>query len=155
MGTARFRYALEPVALQRQWALDALLRELGDCNVALAQRRAECDAVLAQLAQAGREWTAMGQPGQELLVERYALLSRYMAERQRAAQALEQACAGLARQRDELIDQVGAAQRAVDAVDEHRGEMRREFVKARLGGEFKDADDQWSVLQTGKVTDDD
>ena len=155
MGAARFRYALEPVALQRQWALDALLRDLGDCNYALAWRRAECDAVLAQLAQAGREWTAMGQPGQLLLVDRYALLSRYMIERQREAQALEQACSELTRQRDGLIDLVGAAQRAVDAVEEHRGAMRKQFVKARLGGEFKDADDQWSVLQTVRATDDD
>jgi hypothetical protein len=155
MGAARFRYALEPVALQRRWALDALLRDLGDCNVALARRRAECDAVLAQLAQAGREWTAMGQPGQVLLVDRYAMLSRYMNERQREVHALELACAELARLRDGLVDQVGAARRAVDAVEEHRGEMRREFVKARLGGEFKDADDQWSVLQTVRVTDDD
>jgi hypothetical protein len=38
MGGARFRYALEPVALQRQWALDALLRELDTLNAALAQR---------------------------------------------------------------------------------------------------------------------
>lgn len=155
MGSARFRYALEPIALQRQWALDALLRDLSERNGVLARRRAECDAVLGQAALAGREWRALGDGGEPVPVERFALLSRYLADCERRAHAMEGAIAQLGRERDVVIDQIAAAQRAVDAVEEHRGEMRQAFIKTRLSGEFKDADDQWNVLQTTRATDGD
>lgn len=155
MGAARFRYALEPIALRRRWALDALLRDLSERNDVLARRQAECDAVLAQVALAGREWRALGAGGEPVGVERFALLARYLAERRRQAQTMEDAIALLQRERDQVIDDVVAAQRAVDAVEEHRGEMRAEFIKARLSGEFKDADDQWNVLQIVRATDGD
>lgn len=152
MGAAQFRYVLEPIALQRRWALDALMRDLGECNHALAQRRAEHDAVLARIALAGDEWKALGNGGEAVRVERFALLSRYLGECQRQAQGIEQALVLLRRQRDVVIEQVGVAQRAVDAVDEHRGEMYKAFTNRRLSGEFKDADDQWNVLQTMRAT---
>lgn len=155
MGAARFRYALEPIALQRQWALDALLRELSDCNAVLAQRQSECDAVLAQVALAGHEWRALGGAGVPVGVERFALLSRYLADRRRQARTMEEAIAMLKRERDQMIDKIANARRAVDAVEEHRDDMRREFIKGRLSGEFKDADDQWNVLQIVRATDGD
>lgn len=151
---ARFRYALEPIALRRRWALDALLRDLSDCNVELARRRTECDAVLAQADLAAQEWRAIG-AGAAVGVERFALLARYLAERRRVAQTMEGAIAQLRRQRDEVIDHIAAARRALDAVEEHRGEMRAEFIKTRLSGEFKDADDRWNVLHIVRATDDD
>lgn len=155
MGAARFRYALEPIALQRQWALDALLRDLSECNFVMAQRRGACDAVIAEVALAGQEWQALGSDGQPVRVERFTLLSRFLADRQRQVRAMEQAIDVLQRQRDEVIEQIAMAQRGVDAVNEHRGQMRREFVRARLSGEYKLADDQWNVLQTVRDSDGD
>jgi hypothetical protein len=155
MGGARFRYALEPVALQRRWALDALLRDLGACNAELARRRGECDAVLGELALAGREWKALGGDGRTVQVDRFALLARYMADRRRQAQEMEQFIAALQQQREMLIAQVAQGQRAVDAVDEHRGQMRKQFIRDRLSGDFKLADDQWSVMQTARISDGD
>jgi hypothetical protein len=155
MGGARFRYALEPVALQRQWALDALLRELDTLNAALAQRRAEHAAVLGQQQAAGQEWRALGSGGQTVQVDRFALLSRYLADRRRQAAETAQAVAALEHKHDGMIEQIALAQRAVDAVEEHRGQMRKEFVRARLSGEFKSADDQWSVMQIVRTNDGD
>lgn len=155
MGAARFRYALEPVALQRQWALDALLRELSDCNAELARRRDECDAVLEQVALAGREWKTVGGGGQAVRVDRFALLSRYMADCRGRAEQMEQGIAAVQRQREALIDQIAQAQRAVDAVETHRGRMRKQFIRDRLSGDFKLADDQWSVMQTMRISDGD
>ena len=155
MGAARFRYALEPVALQRQWTLDALLRDLSDCNAELARRRAACDVVLEQLAQAGREWKALGAHGQAVQVDRFALLSRYMADRRRQVLEMEQLIAASQQQRQTLIAQVAQGQRAVDAVEEHRGQMRKQFIRDRLSGDFKIADDQWSVMQTARISDGD
>ncbi len=155
MGAVRFRYALEPVALQRQWALDALLRALGDCNASLRQQRDAHDQVLVQLAQGRQQWLEMGAPGRPLQIDRQQRLSTYLQQRRQAAASLEQACAELEQQREELITQVGAAQRAVDAVEEHKETMRQAFFKAMRAGEFKDADDQWNVLQTVRMTDGD
>jgi len=153
MGGARFRYALEPIALQREWALDALLRELSDCNVELARRRADCDAEHARIAQAGQEWKALGRDGQLVQVERFALLARYLADRRQVLLELDRLQQEVQQRRDELIAGVAGARRALDAVEEHRDQMRKEFVRARLSGEFKDADDQWNVLQTVRTAD--
>lgn len=153
MGGARFRYALEPIALQRQWALDALLRELSDCNAELGQRLEARAAEQERIDQAGREWKQLGRDGQGVQVERYALLSRYLADRRGVAAQLQQALQAVQRRRDELIASVAEAQRALEAVDEHREDMRKLFVRTRVSGEFKDADDQWNVLQTVRAAD--
>lgn len=153
MGAARFRYALEPIALQRQWALDALLRELSDCNAELTQRLEECAAEQARIAQAGQQWKQLGRDGQGVQVERFALLSRYLADRRGVLAQLEQALQATQQRRDALISSVAEAQRALEAVDEHREQMRKTFVRARVSGEFKDADDQWNVLQTVRAAD--
>lgn len=153
MGGARFRYALEPIALQRQWALDALLRALSDCNAELAQRRAACEAESARIAQAQQEWKQLGSDGQAVQVERFSLLSRYLADRRRTLHEMEQAMQEVQQRREALIADVAGARRGLDAVEEHRDEMRKEFVRARLSGEFKDADDQWNVLQTVRAAD--
>ncbi|MYM32212.1 hypothetical protein GTP58_28145 [Duganella sp. CY15W] len=155
MAPARFRYALEPAALQRQWTLDALLLELSECNVALRQRHDEHGQVLAQLAEGRADWLAMSAPGQLLQVDRQRRLAGYLEQRQRTAAALAQACDALAQQREQIIAQIGAAQRAVDAVLAHKDQARAVFFKARLSSEFKQADDQWNVLQTVRSTDGD
>lgn len=147
MGAARFRYALQPLALQRQWALDDLQRELGACNAALAPCQAACDEVARQLAQAGHDWRLLADGQQPMSVDRLALVARYLAERRAHWQQLERERAQLEQERDAAIARVVAARRALDAVHEHRDQMRARFMAARLSGQFKDADDQWSVLQ--------
>ncbi len=148
MGASRFRYALEPVALQRRWALDELQRELGERNASLARDCVARDEVLAQVAGAGEEWKGLGAGGQAVAVERFVLIARYLAERRARAEQMDGAIAALQAGRDELVGRLVAARRALDAVEEHREQMCKEFIKARLSGEFKDADDQWNVLRT-------
>ncbi|NRR31460.1 hypothetical protein HSX11_14880 [Oxalobacteraceae bacterium] len=148
-GQARFRYALEPILLTRQWALDALLLELGEANAQLAECRANCAAAREQLDQAAVQWRALGAGAQALSVDQFMRLARYMDERGAHLRALEQAQALKEQERDALIDQVAAAQRGIDAVERHRKRMQAQFVKARTSGDFKIADDQWGMLQAG------
>lgn len=145
---ARFSYPLEPVVLQRRWALDALLRELSECNDVLAQRNVEREALLSQMAQTSREWKTLGSDGGSVHVERFMLLSRYMAERQRQLDHMTQVIAQLALERDQVVDKVAAGRRALDAIEDHRDEMRQLFIKSRLSDEFKNADEQWNGSQT-------
>lgn len=149
MSGARFRYALQPVALQRQWAVDDLQREMAACNAALAQARAACEDLQEQVAQASLQWRALGHGMQTVSVEQFALLSRFLAERgarllaaQREVEQQQQACA-------QVMEQLVAAQRRLDAVQEHKARMRTQFAKVRLNGELKVADEQWNVLQAG------
>jgi hypothetical protein len=147
MGASRFRYALEPIALQRRWTFDELQRQLGERNAELARECAARDAVLAQVAGAGEEWKALGAGGQVVTAERFALIARYLAERRAQAEQMALAIATLQEALDALVGRMVAARRALDAVEEHREQMREEFIKARLSGEFKVADDQWNVLR--------
>lgn len=153
MGGRRFRYPLEPIALQRQWALDALLRILGDCNAELAQQRMACAAESARIAQAQHEWIQLGRASQVVQVERFALLSRYLADRWCTLHDMEQVMQEVQQRQEALIAEVAGARRALDAVKKHRGELQKEFVRACQSGEFKEADDQWNVLQTMKAAD--
>lgn len=149
MGAARFRYALEPVMLQRQWALDDLQRELGRYNAQLAQQHRAGAALQQELGRAADEWSALS-AGQAVSVDRFALVARYLVDRRRQLQAVEQDIARVQRQRDDVIDRVTTARRALDAVEQHKDKMHGRFMQARLGSEFKAADDQWSVLQAGE-----
>ncbi|MRW94175.1 hypothetical protein GJ699_29800 [Duganella sp. FT80W] len=155
MGARQFQYPLQPIAAQRQWALDALLLELNECNQALAQRHSECQAAREQVAQLTAAWREQALRGTALRADQHALWSGYLLDcRQRQAN-LEQALASLQEARDGLVEQVSVAQRALDAMDKHRVGLQREFVKAGLSAEFKSADDQWGVLQTIRSRDGD
>ncbi len=154
-GPRGFRYALEPVLLTRQWALDALLRELADCNALLAQRRAAHAAVQAQLAQASADWQRLGADGAPVSVDRYALLSRYLAERAGQGRALALAVAEQEQARDGLIAQVAAARRGVDAVQRDRERRCAQFVRAGQSAACKVADDQWNGMQARREQHDD
>jgi hypothetical protein len=154
-GKARFSYPLEPVAQTRKWALDALLLTLGDCNAVLAVSAAECDALRAKLAQAGSDWAALGGEAQGAPAQSFALAARYAHLCAQRLHAAELEMERLQRECDAVAAQVVAAQRAVDATEEHRGELRLAFLKNRQCTEFKIADDQWNVKQAGiKINDD-
>ena len=151
----RFIYALEPVALQRQWAFDALQRELGDCNRALAQHVAEHDAVLKEVAAGACAWSALGEDGLPVPVERFMLLTRFLGERRDHAAAVAVRRAACAAQRDALVVRLAAAQCALDAIQQHRNDMQQHFKDALTSIDFRDADDQWVGRQSMKANDGD
>ncbi|SFV16647.1 hypothetical protein [Pseudoduganella namucuonensis] len=149
MSGGRFRYALQPVLLTRQWELDGLLVELGEANQALAQQRRELEGLRAASAAAELEWLRTGQGQQVLSVDRFTLMARYIADCRAKQGAMEVVVAQAERARDELIERITAARRALDAVEEHRDDMRGRFVRQRQSGDFKSADDQWGVMRAG------
>ncbi|ATQ74324.1 hypothetical protein CR152_07235 [Massilia violaceinigra] len=152
MSGARFRYALEPILLTRRWDHDALLGELAERNVAIRQQQEAIGALQAQSEQLALEWAGVCASGQALPVERFARTTRYLSQLAGQVRAEQAALAQLQAGRDELVDRVMASQRAIEAVEEHRDEMKAKFVQLRLSGDFKIADDQWNTLHAGTTT---
>ena len=148
MSGKRFRYALEPVRLTRQWALDELLMTLAGHNAAVAQADAALQALRSELEAARQHWLASQSDGRTLALEQFALLSRYLHDGAARAVATERQLAQLQEERDATLAQVASARRALDAVEEHRDGERDAFRRARSSGDFKLADDHWSVLQS-------
>jgi len=151
MSKMRFRYPLEPVLLTRQWALDALLQTLAEHNAGIAEHARRQAATQAAYAAASAGWQALTAAREAQSVQGFLLASRYLADV--AARMRDEAdeMARLAAARDEVIAQVVAARRAVEAVEQHRDDMQRAFVRQRLSADLKLADDQWNTLQTGKT----
>ena len=143
---ARFRYALEPVLLTRQWDLDALLLELNRANEAVLALKDELAGMQGNIDAAANEWKKRASG--TLTIDGFTVLTNYMQDLAKRRLLQEQAIARQERDRDALIDRVVAAQRGVEAVEQHRDEMKAEFVKLRLTDDFKFADDHWSTLQT-------
>ncbi|MFJ1472377.1 hypothetical protein [Massilia orientalis] len=149
MSRTRFRYALQPVLLTRQWALDTLLLELDEHNAAVAAQAALQAETQARYQAAASDWRAMAATPQAQSVQTFAMNGRYLADlarqmREQAARMdeLSAAC-------DEVVAQVVRAQRALGTVERHRDDMRRQYIQKRVSADFKLADDQWNTLQTG------
>lgn len=149
MSGARFRYALEPILLTRRWEHDALLGELSECNLAQRQQQEAIAALQARSDQLAEEWAGVSASGQALSVERFARTMRYLAQLAGLLRKEQAALDALNTQRDALVDRVMLSQRAIDAVEEHRDDMKSKFVQMRLSGDFKIADDQWNTLHAG------
>lgn len=152
MSRARFRYQLEPIRLTRQWALDALRAELAEQNAAIVRQQESIDAVQQESEALAREWSGLAAAGQAVSVERFARTTRYLSELARRVREQEAELQRLNTTRDELIEKVVMSQREVEAVEQHRDEMKQRFVQLRLSGDFKVADDQWNTLQAGIIT---
>lgn len=142
----RFRYPLEPVLLTRQWDLDALLLELNQANEALSKLKNELTAVQGNIDSCTSEWKK--REGTALTVDNFAVLTNYLQDLAKQRLCVEQKIAQQELERDALIERVVAAQRSVEAVEQHRDDMKAEFVRLRLSQDFKFADDHWSTLQT-------
>ena len=150
MTVRGFRYALEPVRLTRQWALDGLLAELRDAQTELAQRQQELGRLTA-LAQAAQvEWNALGPAGQAMPAERFAQLSCYLADCRRRQQAQADVVRQAERVLDDVQQSVMAARRELDAVEKHRADASRHVQRQRQDGAIKAADELWSVLKAGR-----
>jgi hypothetical protein len=147
--STRFRYPLAPILLTRQWELDALLLELAEHNAGLAQQQGKVGYLEGQLAAAGADFKALAESGASLPVQRFTILSRYIGDVTLQIRTEQAELERLGALRDELAERVVAAQRGVEAVEQHRDEMEDKFNQQRLSGEFKIADDQWSTLQAG------
>lgn len=148
--SGRFRYGLAPLLLTRQWDLDALLVELGEHNAALARQEQDLAALRARAGALVADWNGMTGGGKALSVERFARTTQFLSDLSRRTRDGQAELENMARARDELATRVVAAQRALEAVEEHRDEMKSKFIQLRLSGDFKIADDQWNTLQAGK-----
>jgi chromosome segregation ATPase len=146
-GNAKFRYALEPVLLTRQWDLDALLLDLNRVNSSLLKLKDELDKLDHDIRSAAHDWKQQSAASGHISVGGFTVMTHYMQDLAKQRVFKEQAIANIERERDALIDRVVTAQRGVDAVEQHRDEMKAEFVKLKLSNEFKFADDHWSTLQ--------
>lgn len=153
MSRSRFRYALEPVLLTRQWAVDALLLTLGEHNAAIAAQASLQAATKASYDAAAGQWRAMAEAQQVQSVQTFAINGRYLADLAQQLREQDAHMAVLSAARDEVIAQVISAQRALEAVERHRDDMSRQYVKKRVSADFKLSDDQWNTLQTGALSD--
>jgi hypothetical protein len=144
---ARFHYVLEPVLLTRQWSLDALQLKLERVNHALTVCQEQLTTLQEDIVLAANEWKVRAEITHHLRVDQFAVMTRYMHDLAIQRLSKEQALAELGHARDILIDQVVAAQCAVDMVEDHRDRMKAQFIKLRSNEACKNADDQWSILQ--------
>ncbi len=147
--TRRFRYALEPVLMTRQWDLNNLLVELGEKNEELAEEQNKLVNLQENVNTAYQDWRKLEGRQQGLSVEQLTMYSRFVADLLAQVAVMQSTIAELTTQRDELIDKVVAAQKAVEAFEQHRDEMKEKFMQLRLSGDFKIADDQWNTILAG------
>ena len=152
MSRARFRYALEPVLLTRRWALDALLLALGEHNAAVAAQAALQAQTQACYDAAASDWRALAATAEAQSVQTFAVNGRYLGDLGRQLREQAAHMEALSAARDEVIGQVVSAQRALEAVERHRDEMRRQYIQKRVSADFKLADDQWNTLQRGAAS---
>ena len=152
-SNSRFRYALQPVLLTRQWELDALLQDLADINNRLAGCRQAVAQLTQQMQDVSSAWQAENAQGASLTPDRFALVTRYLGDLAAQRQQREQQLTAIEQQREEMIDRVAKARRALDAAEEHRDAELVKFNREQASGQFKDADDQWSNAQTGRHDD--
>jgi hypothetical protein len=145
---SRFRYALQPVLLTRQWALDALLLDLNRINDDLRNCRQAFDSLQQEIGSVSLAWQAETGQASGLTVDRFALVTRYMADLAQQKREQESLLAELEHERNLMIERVAKAKRAVEAAERHRDLMRVKFTRQQMSAQFKDADDQWSNAQT-------
>jgi flagellar biosynthesis chaperone FliJ len=150
-GPARFRYALQPVLLTRQWDLDALMLDLNRINENVQACQQAYDRLMQEIANVSLAWQAENGPESHLAVDRFVLVTRYIADLAVQRKQHEMQLAELEQERAAMIEQVAKAKRGVDAAEKHRDLMRARFIQLQLRAEFKDADDQWSNAQTRMV----
>ncbi|MDO8033539.1 hypothetical protein O3297_08925 [Janthinobacterium sp. SUN128] len=141
----RFQYALQPMLLTRQWELDRLRSELGEMNAAWAAQDASVKALLQRQQTSMQEWSGLEGATGPLSVDRFVMLARHIDDCGLQARRAQEALDALTQRRDELTDRLNLAQRALDAVQEHRGKMNLLFLQDRISLDFKAADDQWGM----------
>lgn len=145
----RFEYALQPVLLTRQWALDAALLELQDMNQKVQEAREVADKLREEIKAVSAAWAAESEQG--LRADRYALVTRYLADLSVRLAEQDKVVQELEEERLQLVDKVAQAKRSVEAAEKHRDEEEAKFKRERARVEFAQADDQWSLSQSGQA----
>jgi flagellar export protein FliJ len=143
----RFRYALEPVLLTRQWSRDALLVELGNANSAVAEQVSKLEALEKELAVAATDSKANAAASAGLSVDRLRITTTYMRDLAARRNETKQRLTELEHERDELTQQLARSQKAVEAVESHKEESKLAFRKIQAAAAIKESDDHWSMLQ--------
>ncbi len=146
----RFQYALQPVLLTRQWALDDLLLELKDVKQQLQKMTDVCCEIDENMKQAGQDWIVQSGKAEGLNIDVMRALRSYVQDLSTQLQAKQNEKRVLQEQVDVLVDKLLEAQRGIDAVEEHKGKMKSAFNQLRASEAFKISDDQWSSLQAYK-----
>lgn len=151
---SRFTYSLEPVLLTRQWELDALQLELGQANAELERRNDALEALRDETTSLVTEWKSRTDSKGGLAIDQFRRITLYLGSLATRITAMEKEMLELEQQRDDLMEKVFKAKRAVEALEEHKSKewdlCRRELQSL----EFKDADDHWSTTKKGVLTHD-
>ena len=145
-NSARFQYTLEPVLLQRQWDLDALKLDLGKINELLRRTAGERDELRHKSRQAAEDRRAASAASQGISVGSLTTALSYLSDLSNQIAGKERELNALEIQREALIDQLAVAQKSMEAMENHREEMRALFRKTMASIEYKSADDHWSTL---------
>lgn len=149
MNKMRFRYALEPVLLTRRWTADSLRLLLAECNARVAAHALVEAEAMARYETASSAWHAIAFSGEVQAMQRFGLNLRYLGELARQLKEHAGLAAELLSDREDAIAQLVSAQRAVEAAEQHRDGMKKQFIQRRAGAEFKLADDQWNTRPSG------
>jgi hypothetical protein len=147
VNRGRFRYAFEPVLLTRRWALDALLRTLAEHDAQIRTLAIAAAALQARYAQAAIVWNGGTGEVDAQPVQRFAMNVCYLVDLARQLREHAECMTALNVARDEVISSVVQARRALDAAEQHRAQMKGQFVQLRMSADFKLADDQWNAQQ--------
>jgi predicted nucleic acid-binding Zn-ribbon protein len=146
--TRRFKYALEPVRLQRDWSLLASRLQLAERNDALARQEREVVKLHQQAEAVRQEWRACAEPARTLRLETMAAYAAYLAQLERTLGEARDALTALEREREHAAAQVAQAARELDAVERHKADQRAAFGAGLNQAQMRDADDHWSILRT-------
>jgi flagellar export protein FliJ len=141
-----FRYALQPVLMTRRWHREQLQRELGELTAELRRHDAHLDALSAQSVEGYSEWTGLAQAPHG--VDTFLLHHWFLSGLQTQMEAERDEIRELELLRDALVARLETAQRALEAMEEHRSDMEKAFVKERMSQEFKQADETWNSRRT-------
>lgn len=148
MSTAgKFRYVLEPVLLMRQWDRDALLADLAAANAALDKAQGEVERLELEIAAVTQEWQQAATTSTGIAVHKIAILSRYLDDLIGRRDVAQQLVRLKEREREGLAEETMNQQKAVEAIELHKDDMRAIHRKAQANAALKEADDHWSTLQ--------
>jgi hypothetical protein len=142
-----FVYPLAPLLTTRRWELDARRAELGEVTARLAAQEAQADMLRAARLAGDAAWHAACGAGQTVDVSLFARLHAYGADLGGQLKACEARIVALEDERGALVGQLRLAQRALEAVEEHREKALAGHAQASMRRDFTAADDQWNSLQ--------
>lgn len=142
----RFRYALEPILLMRQWDVQAALSALGEHNARQRQHQQHVDHLQSLEEQAVAERTTLLTPGATLSIAQIARGTRYHTDLRTQIVAASARTKQLDREREELVARLTRFQLEVEGYEEHRRDMHERFERDQTSTDMKQADDQWNML---------